>query len=131
MAPVSRRSRRIQAAVDSGAALVIAMLAWPFPLARAVLPVWLDVVLLLVFWQLVQVGYCAVTAGVWGSTAGTWTQGVELATAEGDEPTRRQRAQWGAVTGAVALAHVALPPRETAVTLAERLSGVTVRTAQH
>ena len=103
------------------------MLAWPFPLARAVLPLPVDIVSVLVFWQLVQVAYCALTAGLWGSTGGMWVQGLELVAAGGGETTRRQRAQWGALTGAAALVHVVIPPREGARTLAERVSGVDVQ----
>jgi hypothetical protein len=121
---VTRRSRRIQAAIDSGAALVLAMLAWPFPLARAMLPLPVNIISVLVFWQVVQVAYCALAAGAWGSTAGTRLQGIVLVDADGGEPTRLRRAQWGALVGAAALVHIAVPPLDSARTLAERASGI-------
>ena len=121
---VSRKSRRIQAGVDSGAALVLAMLAWPFPLARAMLPLPVNILSVLVLWQLIQVGYCALAAGVWGRTAGTLVAGISLVAQDGAETTRADRAKWGALAGAAALAHVVSPPAEGSPALAERLTGV-------
>ena len=121
---VSRKSRRIQAGVDSGAALVLAMLAWPFPLARAMLPLPVNILSVLVFWQLVQVGYCAVAAAVWGGTAGTLVAGISLVAQDGAEITRANRAKWGALAGATALAHVVSPPTGGSPALAERVTGV-------
>ena len=49
---------------------VITVLLWPFPLARAALAPIVQIVSILVLWQLIQVGYYAVCAGFWRKTAG-------------------------------------------------------------
>jgi hypothetical protein len=123
-AGVSRNDRRIQAAIDSGAALVLAVLAYPFPVMRAMLPLPVFVISILVVWQLVQVSYCALAAAVWGSTGGMYLRGLSLRTTDGGEATRGQRATWGALAGIAALVHVAAPPSEGKPALAERASGL-------
>ena len=122
----TRSSRRAQAAIDSGVALVLAMLAWPFPLARAALPPAVHVVSLLVFWQLLQMAYFAVTMAVWGATAGTHLMGLRVVADGGAAPSRGQRAWWGVLSGALALVRIVAPVREGARDVPERAAGVDV-----
>ena len=124
----TRRQHQVQAALDSAAALVLAMLAWPFPLARALLPVPVNVVCVIVFWQLVQVLYCAITAGVWGQTGGMRLQGLGLFAEDGESPGRTARAKWGALAGAVALKQALFPSSVETPSFAERIAGVHLRT---
>ena len=123
----TRRQLRIQAALDSGAALVLAMLAWPFPLARAVLPLPVNIVSVIVFWQLVQVLYCALTVGFLEQTGGMRLQGLRLAGDDGAPATRGARLRWGALCGALALVHAVAPADGQSPTLAERIAGVRIR----
>ena len=61
---------------------------------------------------------------VWGATAGTTSWGLRVVDADGEVPDRRQRALWGAVSGAIAVVRVAAPAREGAPDLPERAAGV-------
>jgi hypothetical protein len=125
----SARQRRIQSAIDSGAALVLAMLAWPFPLARAMLPVAVNIASVIVFWQLIQVLYFVVTVGVWKQTGGMRLQGLALRGLEGEEPQRGQRVIWAAIAGVLTWAQIAAPAGEESPTLAERVAKARVFTA--
>jgi hypothetical protein len=122
----SARQRRIQSAIDSGAALVLAMLAWPFPLARAMLPVAVNIASIIVFWQVIQVLYFVVTVGVWRQTGGMRLQGLTLRDRDGQEPPRGQRVMWAAIAGVLTWAQVAAPAGEGNPTLAERVAKVRV-----
>ena len=105
------RQIRIQCAIDSGAALVLAMLAWPFPLARVLLPVAVNVASVLVFWQLVQIAYFAIALSLWGQTAGMRLMGLHLACRDEAELSRGDRARWGARAGALAIPRLISPPK--------------------
>jgi hypothetical protein len=124
------RQRRTQTAIDSGAALVVTMLVWPFPLARAVLPVFANVLSVVVLWQVIQVGYFAVAMAVWGSTAGLRLQGLRLACSDGSTPDRAARLKWGVLAGSLALPQLAAPPAEGARSIPERAADVDVVTEQ-
>jgi hypothetical protein len=118
---------RRSALIDSGVALILAMLAWPFPLARMLLPVPVNVASLLLFWQVVQACYCALTAGVWGRTGGMLLQGLALVGPAHEEPSRVQRARWGVVYGALLLGTIA-GVRGSAPSLAsERVANLELR----
>jgi uncharacterized RDD family membrane protein YckC len=108
----TRSARRKQTAIDGGAALVLTVLVWPFPLARAALSPLVNVACVLVLWQLLQVVYFAITMSVWGATAGTRVMGLHVVDIDGGPPTRRQRAVWGALSGVIALARIAMPAQE-------------------
>jgi uncharacterized RDD family membrane protein YckC len=118
--------RRQQSAIDVAASLVLAMLLWPFPLARMTLSVPVHVLSVLVFWQLVQTGYFAVTVSTWGQTAGMRLAGISLSENGGGEPTRSQRASWGAISGMLAFA-VLVAPESGVSDSAETAARVEVR----
>jgi hypothetical protein len=118
----SPSDRRRQSALDCGAALVLAMLAWPFPLARASLAPIVHVVSILVVWQIVQVVYFSVCSAVWGKTGGVALLGMNLVVEGGERPSRRQAATWGAVAGLLTIPTIIAPSSSPG--LAERFSGV-------
>ena len=124
--PPTASQRRAQAAIDSGAALALAMLAWPFPLARAALPPVVHVLSVLVFWQLVQVGYLTLAMTVWGTTAGLSVVGLEVVDPAGAAIPKRRRALWGALSGLLADVRVVAPVRPGARDLPERAADVDV-----
>ena len=113
--------------MDSGTALVLAMLAWPFPLARALLPVPALVLSILLFWQVVQIGYYALTIGIWGATGGMKVTGLVAVTADGATPTRGRRATWALVAGALAVVVIVAPE---VVTLPTRATGIRLTSAR-
>jgi uncharacterized RDD family membrane protein YckC len=120
----TRSARRTQTAIDSGAALLLAILVWPFPLARANLAPLVNVAGVLLLWQLLQVAYFAITMAVWKATAGTRLMGLRVVAADGVEPSRRQRAVWGALSGAIALPRMFVPAHEGERDGPERAAGV-------
>jgi hypothetical protein len=85
-----------------------------------------NVLSILVFWQLLQIAYFAVTMYLWGATGGTHLMGLRIVLPDGTMPDRRQRALWGALSGAIAVIRVAAPAREGKVDLPERVAGVEV-----
>jgi uncharacterized RDD family membrane protein YckC len=121
-----RSVRRKQTAIDSGAALVLTMLVWPFPLARAALAPLVNVACVLVLWQLLQIAYFTITVTVWGATAGTRVMGLRIVDTAGQSPTRRQRAVWGVLSGALAVVRVAVPASERDRDAPERVADVKV-----
>lgn len=121
--PTSRQ-RRIQSALDMGASLVLAMLAWPFPVARANLPVPVHIVSILVFWLIVQVGYFVVAVGWWRATPGMALTGLRLSP-DADATTRGQRVKWALAEGPFAIVRV-VGGSPTRPTLAEKVSGLTL-----
>jgi uncharacterized RDD family membrane protein YckC len=129
-APVSatptRSVRRAQTAIDSVAALMLTMLVWPFPLARAALAPLVNVACILVLWQVLQVAYFTITMAVWGATGGTRVMGLRVMGTDGEAASRRQRAIWGALSGVIAVARIIAPPRSPAQDMPERIAGVTV-----
>jgi uncharacterized RDD family membrane protein YckC len=125
--PASASARRKQTAIDVGASLVLAMLAWPFPLARASLSIPVHVIALLVFWQVVQVGYYVLTTGTWGRTAGLHLVGLRLEAPDGTDPDRGAAIRWGALSAVLALPRLMTPASRTSDEgAAERSAGVGV-----
>jgi hypothetical protein len=109
MTPADASTRRKLALIDSGTSLVIAMLAWPFPLARAYLPVWAIIAGVLVFWQVIQVLYHLVAIGFWGATGGMALLGLELC-GEGSAGGRPPgRAAWSALEGLLCAVFAIVP----------------------
>jgi uncharacterized RDD family membrane protein YckC len=110
--------------IDSGTALVIAMLAWPFPIARAYLPVPIIIVSVLVFWQLIQVLYHVITVGFWGATGGMRLLGMSLEGRGGERASSSAARSWALWQGLTCVL-VAVAPRAmaTGVLSPERRSG--------
>ena len=104
-------ARRAQTAIDGGVAFALAMLAWPFPLARSMLTPVAHVASVFLFWYLMQIAYSSVTMAVWGATAGTRLMGFAVLSADGTSPGRRQRLIWGAISGAMTPVRAVVPPR--------------------
>ena len=96
-------ARRKQSAIDVATALILTILVWPFPLARVSLTPLVHVISILVLWQLMQVGYFAVSAAVWRKTAGMHLLGLGLADADGCVPARGAAVTWGLLAGVSAL----------------------------
>jgi hypothetical protein len=100
--------QRKRAAIDAGIGLVITMLLWPFPIARAMLPPLVNVVLVLLTWDIVNIAYHVVCARVWRRTGATYLLGITLSSAgEAVEPLDDSRAlRWGALAGALVLVNM-------------------------
>ncbi len=75
------RTRRALA-VDAALALVLAMLAWPFPVMRANLDLPAHVAALVAFSVFVQALYGAVCVRIWGRTPGLYLTDLGLTGAE-------------------------------------------------
>jgi hypothetical protein len=73
--------QRKRAFIDAVVALVITMLIWPFPLARQMLTPLVNVLLVLLTWDIINVVYHAVCARIWRRTAGLFLLGYHLAAA--------------------------------------------------
>lgn len=123
-APATRKALRTRAAIDTGVALVLAMLAYPFPIARASLPLPVFVGSVILVWQVVQVAYCAVTAGIWHGTAGTRLAGLVVADSDGGTGTGPRRAAWGALAGLSATVQAIVPPADGSAGMAARATGI-------
>ena len=119
------RSLRAQAALDAAASLLIAILAWPFPLARATLSVPVHAVSILVVWWIVQIAYYTVTVGFWGQTGGMRLLGLGLAATAPRPVSGRQRALWGAMAGVAGFA-VPFDAKGRVAAAIERRSGLRV-----
>jgi uncharacterized RDD family membrane protein YckC len=120
-------ARRRQTAIDVGASLALAILAWPFPLARASLSIPVHVVAVLAFWQIVQVGYYVATMGTWGRTGGLHLMGLRVVTEDGVAPGRASAVRWGALSGLLAAPRLVTPASRTGEDgPAERSAGVKV-----
>ena len=117
---------RRQTLIDMAASLFLTLLAWPFPLARANMPVIAHVLAILIAWQIVQAVYFAVTAGVWGQTGGMRLLGLELIDDGGEAASAPRRACWGALAGLSALGGLVFPGGEEPG-IPERLTSVRVR----
>ena len=109
---LSRAEERWRALIDVGMTLVITMLMWPFPIARAMLAPLTNVLLLLTSWAVISVLYHVVCARVWRRTAGMYLLGLSLCDANGpaDEcppVDNRTALRWGFIAGLLALASVA------------------------
>jgi len=122
-----RVARRKQTALDVGTALVLTILAWPFPLARANLVPIVHVVSILALWQVVQAGYFAVCAAFWRKTGGMHLFGMVLGTLAGAPLSRGSAVSWGLLAGILGIPRlISGGPAAGAPDLAEKLSGARV-----
>jgi hypothetical protein len=93
-------AERKRALVDAGTTLVIVMLMWPFPLARATLAPVVNISLIVVAWWLLGIAYCAIAVRFWHKTGGMYLLRFELApvaSAAGSGSDLR----WGVAAGAL------------------------------
>lgn len=120
-------TRRAQTAIDVGAALVITMLVWPFPIARAMLPPLVNVACILVAWQLIQVAYFAACSALWSTTGGMRLMGLTLAEPTGARPSRAVAVRWGLLAGVLGIPRLFATARSAGKPdAAERFSGARV-----
>ena len=96
--PTDQRKRAL---IDAGATLVLTMLVWPFPIARAMLAPAVNVLLILLTWEFANIVYHAVCARVWRHTAGTYLLGLSLCDRSVPEKGVSDAAalKWGVVAG--------------------------------
>jgi hypothetical protein len=127
--PLTPAEQRKRALIDAGAALVITMLIWPFPAARAMLSPVVNVLLVLLTWALVSIAYHVLCARVWRRTAALYLLGFALADRSGPAERimaieNRAAVRWGIFAGALA---VATTLWAGGASLAATLSGVELR----
>jgi hypothetical protein len=116
-APLSAGEQRKRAAIDAGIGLVITMLLWPFPIARAMLAPPVNVALVLLTWGIVNIAYHAVCARVWRQTGAMYLLGFALGgTAVPGEPVDDAHAmRWGLFAGAFVVVNAIWPGVSTVV----------------
>ncbi len=120
----SGRTIRAQISIDLGVSLVLCMLIWPFPLARASLTVVSHVLSILLAWGVIHVAYLAATVGAWSQTAAMRLLGLSLATLDGQPCHTRQRMRWGVIAGTLVLLRLVDPSgRPGRPALVDRISG--------
>jgi len=124
------QARRLQSIIDSAASVVMAMLLWPFPIARVMLQPAVHVVAVLLVIVVVQFVYFAVASALWARTLGMRLAGLRLAAADGGGGTRTARVRWGLVSAAVAPWFVVAPRSAGVGGAPERWSGMRVQAAE-
>lgn len=110
--PLTPGEQRKRARIDLGAALIITMLLWPFPIARTTFtPAW-NVLLVLLTWQIVNLVYHVVCARVWRRTAAMYLLGYSLVNKMGasGENDGGVAIRWGIVAGALVVVNAAWAP---------------------
>lgn len=113
---------RIASIIDFAASVVLAMLAFPFPIVRASVAPPVFVALILVAIVVVHVLYLSVTVSVWGRTPGMYL--LELGMTSGrTSPARALAWGFGAVLEFVPRA-VGIPVGGAVGGLASRISGL-------
>lgn len=118
--------RRLQSVVDIVVSIVLAMLVWPFPIARATLSVPAQLTGICVVILVVQLLYFAGSTAVWQHTLGMRMAGVRLAGIGESPVSRGQAVRWAVVSSLLAYWFTVAPSQATRVALAERVSGTTV-----
>jgi len=122
--------RRTQSIVDIVASVVVAMLAWPNPVARAMLTPAVHVAGVLAACVVVQLAYYTVSAMVWRQTLGMRLVGIRLAST-GDEPlTRAQVLKWGLISALIAPWFAVAPGPACSAAVAEKASGTQVTSVE-
>lgn len=109
LAGVPCGARRLQSAADVLTAVVLAMLVWPFPVARATLTPGVHVLGVFVMCLAVLLAYYVISAAVWRKTLGMRLAGLELR-GETSPPERLHLVSWG-LTAAVFSAWYVLAPK--------------------
>jgi uncharacterized RDD family membrane protein YckC len=120
------KARRIQSAADVFMSVLLAMMIWPFPVARALMSPAAHVAGVLATCLIVLLVYFSVSAAAWRQTLGMRLAGVRLESIEGDAPTRAQGLKWGLVSAVVAPWYIVAPASACSASIAERVSRTTV-----
>ena len=120
------KARRTQSLVDLLVSIVIAMLLWPFPVARAMLSPTIHVAGVLATCVIVQLVYFALSASVWSQTLGMRLVEVRLVSDDGEPVSRGRAVQWGLVSAVIAPWYVVAPSSACAASIAERTTRTTV-----
>jgi hypothetical protein len=120
------RDRRLQSIADITFSVVVGVLIWPFPAARAMLSPLLHVMGVIITCTVVLFGYYVLSAVLWRRTLGMRLAGLklELVEAGSSEPIRVMR--WGLVSAALSGWYVIAPAQACASAIPERASGVRV-----
>jgi hypothetical protein len=127
--PLTPSEQRKRALVDAASALVLTMLLWPFPIARAMLaPVW-NVLFVLLTWLIVGLVYHVVCARFWRRTAAMYLLGYALETRVGShgEIDNAVAIRWGLVAGALVVLNAVWAPTAAVV---ESASGAELRRSE-
>ena len=127
--PLTPAEQRRRALVDAASTLVLTMLLWPFPIARAMLaPVW-NVLFVLLTWLIVGVVYHVVCARFWRRTAAMYLLGYSLENMAGPhgEIDNAVAMRWGLVAGSLVVLNAVWAP---AAGVIESASGAELRRSQ-
>lgn len=124
--PAAPGSRRTQSLIDIFMSVVIAMMLWPFPVARMWLSPPVHVAGVLVTIALAQLVYYALSAAVWHRTLGMQLAGIQLGSTTGEPVTRVRALQWGLVSALIAPWFALAPRSASDAAVAERVSRTTV-----
>jgi uncharacterized RDD family membrane protein YckC len=116
----------MQSLVDVFVSIVLAMLVWPFPVARAMLSPTVQVAGVLALCVCLQLAYYIVAAAIWRQTLGLRLAGLRLSSSAGGAPTRAQVVKWAAISASLALWYAFAPRSACATGLAERLTATRV-----
>ncbi len=98
LTPAEQRKRAL---IDAGVSLVLTMLLWPFPIARAMLAPAVNVLGILLLWGMVSILYHVLCARFWRKTAATHLLGYSLADSSGSGSgvDDAQALRWGIAAG--------------------------------
>lgn len=128
-APVACAQRRKQSLLDMGVALLIVVMAWPFPVMRALLSPAGHGAAMLVAWALTTLLYFGISAAVWQRTLGMRAFGLRLSGMEGGAPARGAGARWGIIAGATVLWYAIAPASACGSGMPERVSKTAIVSA--
>lgn len=120
------RARRMQSIVDILISIMLAMLIWPFPIARATLTPVVHVTGVLAACVIVQLGYFTISAIAWQRTLGMRLAGLTIESADGGPLARAQGVKWGLISAVIALWFAVAPDSACAAAVAEKASGTRV-----
>lgn len=120
------RRRVLQSGIDAFVAVVLGMLVWPFPIARATMTPFAQVVGIVVVIAAAQSVYFMATSALYGQTLGMRLAGMRLRSQDAARPTRWRVACWAAASSAIVWWFIVSPKAACRAQLAERLSGVSV-----
>lgn len=119
-------NRRLQSAADIGISVLIAILLWPFPVARRLLEPAAHVLGVLITCGIVQLVYFEMCAIVWHRTLGMRLAGLTIVDADGGAPQRGRPAVWGLLAASLALWYLVMPAAACRAAIPERASGLRV-----
>ena len=120
------KARRTQSLIDIFMSVFIAMMLWPFPVARMWLSLPVHVAGVLLTCVFSGLLYYAISAAVWRKTLGMRLAGIKLESATEAQATWARATQWGLVSAIIAPWFVVAPRSACKAAFAERVSHTTV-----